>query len=103
MTLGLLEYLIVTFEGNQFTGQIFGGTTLYPRERHHAPGRSVRYEETGISNKSAAGMLLFERARAIGLKEAIKHAGGVAVAGGLVVPDVLQALEADLEAAKQRA
>lgn len=48
-------------------------------------------------------MLLFEHAWAIGLKEAIKHAGGVAVAGGLVAPDVLQALEADLEAAKQRA
>jgi hypothetical protein len=33
--------------------------------------------------------LLFERAWAIGLKEDIKHAGGMAVAGGFVVPYVL--------------
>jgi hypothetical protein len=53
--------------------------------------------------QSAAGLLLFEHAWAIGLKEATKHAGGMAVAGGFVAPDVLQALEADLEAAKQSA
>jgi hypothetical protein len=51
----------------------------------------------------AAGLLLFEHIRAIGLKEAIKHAGGVAEAGGFVAPDLLQALEAALEAAKQSA
>jgi hypothetical protein len=37
------------------------------------------------------------------LKEAIKNAGGTAVAGGFVAPDVLQELEQDLEAAKQGA
>ena len=56
-----------------------------------------------IPNNSAAGLLLFEHTWAVGLKEAIKNAGGVAVAGGLVAPDVLQALEEDLEAAKQGA
>ena len=56
-----------------------------------------------IPNKSAAGLLLFEHTWAIGLKEAIKNAGGVAIAGGFVSPDVLQELEQDLEAAKQRA
>ena len=34
-------------------------------------------------NLTAAGLLLFEHAWAIGLKEAIKHAGGMTVAGGL--------------------
>ena len=48
----------------------------------------------------AAGLLLFEHIWAIGLKEATRHAGGVAVAGGYVAPDVLQALEADREAGK---
>ena len=48
----------------------------------------------------AAGLLLFEHIWAIGLKEAIKHAGGVDVAGGYVAPDVVQALEADREAVK---
>jgi hypothetical protein len=33
----------------------------------------------GIPNNSAAGLLLFEHTWAIGLKEAIKNAGGVAV------------------------
>ena len=48
----------------------------------------------------AAVLLLFEHTWAIGLKEATKHAGGVAVAGGYVAPDVLLALEADREAGK---
>ena len=56
-----------------------------------------------IPNKSAAGVLLFEHTWAIGLKEAIKNAGAVAVTGGFVSPDVLQELEKDLEAAKQSA
>jgi hypothetical protein len=56
-----------------------------------------------IPNKSAAGLLLFEHTWAIGLKEAIKNAGAVAVTGGFVSPDVLQELEKDLEAAKQSA
>ncbi len=56
-----------------------------------------------IPNNSAAGMLLFEHTWAIGLKEAIKNAGGIAVAGGLVAPEVLQELEVELEAVKQNA
>ena len=51
----------------------------------------------------AAGLLLFEHIWAIGLKEATRYAGGVAVAGRFVAPDVLQALEADREAEKQSA
>ena len=53
-----------------------------------------------IPNDSAAGLLLFEHTWAIGLKEAIKNAGGVAIAGGLVAADVLQELEAELEQEK---
>jgi hypothetical protein len=56
-----------------------------------------------IPNKSAAGLLLFEHTWAIGLKEAIKNAGAVAITGGLVAPDMLQELEKDLEAVKQSA
>ena len=37
------------------------------------------------------------------VEEAIKNAGGVAIAGGFVSPDVLQELEQDLEAAQQGA
>ncbi len=53
-----------------------------------------------IPNNSSAGLLLFEHTWAIGLKEAIKNAGGVAIAGGLVAADVLQELEAELEQEK---
>lgn len=56
-----------------------------------------------IPNNSAAGLLLFEHTWAIGLKEAIKNAGGIAVTGGFVAPEVLQELEQDLEAAQQSA
>ena len=145
MTLGPLEYLVVGFEGNRFTGQILselraakekgiirvidlfvikkdeqGNVTALVLSDLSAEEAmelgplagdliglfaqdDIDQVAAGIPNNSAAGLLLFEHTWAIGLKEAIKHAGGVAVAGGLVDPDVLQALEADLEAAKQSA
>ena len=53
-----------------------------------------------IPNKSAAGLLLFEHTWTIGLKEAIKHAGAVAVTGGFVSHAALEELEKDLEAEK---
>jgi hypothetical protein len=56
-----------------------------------------------IPNDSAAGLLLFEHTWAIGLKEAIKNAGAVAITGGFVSPDALEELETDLETAKQSA
>ncbi|HYX49536.1 MAG TPA: DUF6325 family protein [Ktedonobacteraceae bacterium] len=56
-----------------------------------------------IPNDSAAGLLLFEHTWAIGLKEAIKNAGAVAITGGFVPPEALEELEKDLEAEKQNA
>ena len=56
-----------------------------------------------IPNNSAAGLLLFEHTWAIGLKEAIKNAGAVAVTGGFVSPEALAELEKDLESEKQNA
>jgi hypothetical protein len=145
MTLGPLEYLVVGFEGNRFTGQILaelraardkgiirvvdlfvlkkdeqGNVTalelsdLSGEEAAElgplagdligllAP-EDIEQVAAGIPNNSAAGLLLFEHTWAIGLKEAIKHAGGIAVGGGFVAPDVLQELEKDLEAVKQGA
>jgi hypothetical protein len=145
MTLGPLEYLVVGFEGNRFTGQILAELRaaqdkgiirvidLYAIKKDEqgnvtelglsdvSPEVSaelgplasdlmglVAQEDleqvaAGIPNNSAAGLLLFEHTWAIGLKEAIKNAGGIAVTGGFVAPDVLQELEKDLEAAKQSA
>jgi hypothetical protein len=48
-------------------------------------------------------LLLIEQTWAIGLRDAIKPAGGIPVVGGLVAPDVLQELEEELEMAKQHA
>ena len=56
-----------------------------------------------LPNESAAGLLLFEHTWAIGLKEAIKQAGAVAVTGGFVSPEALEELEKDLEAEKHNA
>ncbi len=53
-----------------------------------------------IPNNSSAGLLLFEHTWAIGLRDAILNAGGIAVAGGLVAPDVLKMLEEELEQEK---
>src|SRR6266576_7222266 len=145
MTLGPLEYLVVGFEGNRFTGQILA-------ELHAAQDKgiirvidlfAIKKDEQGnvtalelsdlsteeatelgplagdlmglfaqedidqvaadIPNYSAAGLLLFEHTWAIGLKEAIKNAGAVAVTGGFVSREALEELEKDLDAAKQGA
>ena len=143
MTLGPLEYLVVGFEGNRFTGQILAELRAAREKgiirvidlfviKKDEQGNVTALELSDLSaeeatelgplagdlmglfaqedidqvaadipNNSAAGLLLFEHTWAIGLKEAIKNAGGIAVTGGFVAPDVLQELEKDLEAAKQ--
>jgi len=143
MTLGPLEYLIVGFEGNRFTGQILSelraarekgiirivdlcvikkddqgnvtGLELSDLSGEEAvelgplAGDALRLfaqedidqAAANIPNNSAAGLLLIEQTWAIGLRDAIKNAGGVPVAGGLVSPDALQELEEELEMAKQ--
>jgi Family of unknown function (DUF6325) len=145
MTLGPLEYLVVGFEGNRFTGQILaelraarekgiirivdllvlkkddqGDVTaleLSDLSKEEAAELGplagdllslfaqddVEQVAATLPNKSAAGLLLIEQTWAIGLRDAIKHAGGVRIAGGLVAPDVLQELEEELEMAKQHA
>ncbi len=143
MALGPLEYLVVGFEGNRFTGQILAELRAAHEKgiirvldlfvmKKDVQGNVTALEVSELSdeetaefgplagnlislfspedmqqaaasipNNSAAGMLLFEHTWAIGLKEAIKNAGGIAVVGGLVAPEVLQELEKELEAAKQ--
>ena len=145
MTLGPLEYLVVAFEGNRFTGRIMselraardkgiirvvdlfflkkdedGKTTtvelsdLHKEEAEqfsHLFGdlldlltpEDIEMAAQSIPNNCSAALLLFEHTWAIGLKEAIKDAGGKAVTGGLVSPDVLNELEEELELAKQDA
>ncbi len=143
MTLGPLEYLIVGFEGNRFTGQILSelraarekgiirivdlcvikkddqgnvtGLELSDLSGEEAAElgplasdalrlfaqEDIDQAAANIPNNSAAGLLLIEQTWAIGLRDAIKNAGGVPVAGGLVSPDVLRELEEELEMAKQ--
>ena len=145
MTLGPLEYLVVGFEGNRFTGQILKELRAASEKgiirvvdlcviKKDEQGNSTALELTQLSNEeaaelgplagnllglftqadieqaaasipnnSAAGLLLIEETWAIGLRDAIKNAGGIPVAGGLVAPEVLQDLEEELEAAKQNA
>jgi hypothetical protein len=144
MTLGPLEYVVIGFEGNRFTGQILSELRAAKEKgiirvidalliRKDANGDITALELSDLSgqeaeafgpiagellevfepddvqaaasdlpNNSSAGLLLIEQTWAIPLKEAILNAGGVAVAGGLVAPAVVQALEAELaEAASQ--
>jgi len=145
MVVGPLEYLVVGFEGNRFTGQILAElraaqekgiirvvdlfvmkkdeqgnvtaqevsdlsgeealelTPLAGNLMSLLADEDIQQVAADIPNNSAAGLLLFEHTWAIGLKEAIKHAGAVAITGGFVAPDELQELEKDLEAAKQSA
>ena len=145
MTLGPLEYLVVGFEGNRFTGQILselraardkgiirvvdllvikkddqGNVTAL--ELSDLSGEEaaqlgplagdimgllshedIEQAAANLPNNCAAGLLLFEHTWAIGLKEAIKNAGAVAITGGFVSPDAVAELEEELEAEKQSA
>lgn len=140
MTLGPLEYVVVGFEGNRFTGQILSELRAAKEKgiirvidalliRKDADGAITALElsdlggkeaeafgpiagellqvfepddveaaASDLPNNSSAGLLLVEQTWAIPLKEAILNAGGVAVAGGLVAPAVVQMIEAEIAA-----
>jgi hypothetical protein len=148
MTVGPLEYVMVAFEGNRFSGQIL--TALRDAQekgiirvidmlmiKKDEQGNVMALELSELSeeearpfgflaggllnifgpddveatveqmpNNSAAGLLLIEDTWAIPLKEAILNAGAVASTGGLVAREVVQSIEAEIEAeaaAKQQA
>ncbi len=140
MTLGPLEYLLVAFEGNRFSGEILSalreaqekGTirvidllvikkdeqgnvmALELSELSEEEARPFSFLAGGLlsifgpddveltaremPNNSAAGLLLIEDTWAIPLKQALLNAGAVARTGGLVAPEVVQAIEAEIEA-----
>lgn len=145
MTLGPLEYLVVGFEGNRFTGQILKELRaarekgiirvidlflLKKDENGNVEGIELsdlsgeEAQQLGplagnimsvfgpddiekvagdIPNNCSAALLLFEHTWAVGLKEAIKNASGIPVAGGLISPVVVQELEEELQVAQQGA
>jgi hypothetical protein len=140
MTLGPLEYVMVAFEGNRFSGEII--TALRDAQekgiirvidmlmiKKDEQGNVMGLELSELSeeearpfgflagnllsifepddvvataeqmpNNSAAGLLLIEDTWAIPLKEAILNAGAVASTGGLVAREVVQSIEAEIEA-----
>src|SRR5215467_5561554 len=140
MALGPLEYLVVGFEGNHFTGQILSElraaqekgiirvidllvmkkneqgnvTALELSELSEEEARpfgflagnllnifepeDVELTASQMPTNSAAGLLLFEHTWAIPLKQAILNAGAVARTGGLVAPEVVRSIEAEIEA-----
>jgi hypothetical protein len=58
----------------------------------------VEVTASQMPNNSAAGLLLIEDTWAIPLKQALLNAGAVARTGGLVAPEVVQSIEAQIEA-----
>jgi len=146
MALGPLEYLVVGFEGNHFTGHILtelraaqekglirvidllvmkkneqgNVSALELSELSEEEARpfgflagnllnifepdDVEVTASQMPNNSAAGLLLFEHTWAIPLKQAILNAGAVARAGGLVAPEVVRSIEAEIvaEAAEKK-
>jgi Family of unknown function (DUF6325) len=140
MTLGPLEYLMVAFEGNRFTGEIISELRASQEKgiirvidllviKKDEQGNVMALELSDLSeeesrpfgflagklldifepddvevtasqmpNNSAAGLLLIEDTWAIPLKQALLNAGAVARTGGLVAPEVVQSIEAQIEA-----
>jgi hypothetical protein len=58
----------------------------------------VEVTASQMPNNSAAGLMMIEDTWAIPLKQAMLNAGAVASTGGLVAPEVVQAIEAEIEA-----
>jgi hypothetical protein len=58
----------------------------------------VEVTASQMPNNSAAGLMLIEDTWAIPLKEALLNAGAIARTGGLVAPELVQAIEAEIEA-----
>jgi Family of unknown function (DUF6325) len=140
MTLGPLEYLMVAFKGNRFTGEIISELRAAQEKgiirvidllviKKDEQGNVMALELSDLSeeearpfgflagklldvfepddvevtasqmpNNSAAGLLLIEDTWAIPLKQALLNAGAVARAGGLVAPEVVQSIEAQIAA-----
>ena len=140
MTLGPLEYFMIAFEGNRFSGQILSElraaqekgiirvidllvikkdeqgnvTALELTDLDEEEARpfgflagnllnifepdDVEVTASQMPNNSAAGLLLIEDTWAIPLKQAILNAGAVASTGGLVAPEVVQSIEAEIAA-----
>lgn len=140
MTLGPLEYLMVAFEGNRFTGEIISELRAAQEKgiirvidllviKKDEQGNVMALELSDLSeeearpfgflagklldifepddvevtasqmpNNSAAGLLLIEDTWAIPLKQALLNAGAVARTGGLVAPEVVQSIEAQIAA-----
>ena len=140
MTLGPLEYLMVAFEGNRFTGEIISELRAAQMKglirvidllviKKDEQGNVMAMELSDLSeeearpfgflagkllgifepddvevtasqmpNNSAAGLLLIEDTWAIPLKQALLNAGAIARTGGLVTPEVVQSIEAQIAA-----
>jgi uncharacterized membrane protein len=140
MTLGPLEYFMVAFEGNRFTGEIISELRAAQMKglirvidllviKKDEQGNVMAMELSDLTEEearpfgflagklldifepddveviasqmpdnSAAGLLLIEDTWAIPLKEAILNAGAVARTGGLVAPEVVQSIEAEIAA-----
>jgi Family of unknown function (DUF6325) len=140
MTLGPLEYVLIGFEGNRFSGQILSELRAAQEKgiirvidllviKKDEQGNVMALELSDLSeeearpfgflaggmlsifepddvevtasqmpNNSAAGLMLIEDTWAIPLKQAILNAGAVARAGGLVAPEVVQSIEAEIAA-----
>jgi hypothetical protein len=140
MTLGPLEYIMVAFEGNRFSGQILSELRAAQEKgiirvidllviKKDEQGNVMAQELTDLDeeearpfgffagnllnifepddvevtasqmpNNSAASLLLIEDTWAIPLKQAILNTGAVARTGGLVAPEVVQSIEAEIAA-----
>jgi hypothetical protein len=140
MTLGPLEYLMVAFEGNRFSGEILSALRDAQEKgiirvidllliKKDEQGNVIALELSDLSeeearpfgffagkllsifepddveataeqmpNNSAAGLMMIEDTWAIPLKQAILNAGAVASTGGLVAREVVQSIEAEIEA-----
>ena len=143
MDIGSLEYVVIGFEDDQFTGEILpelnaiqekglirvvdllfvmkdtDGTVTVREVSELGDEELAAYDGIAgdlmglftaedveqlaeeIPPGTSAVVVLLEHTWAIGLTEAVRRAGGMLLTGGLVTPDALTQVRAELAAAKE--
>ena len=143
MDIGSLEYVVIGFEDDQFTGEILpelnaiqekglirvvdllfvmkdtDGTVTVREVSELGDEELAAYDGIAgdlmglftaedveqlaeeIPRGTSAVVVLLEHTWAIGLTEAVRRAGGMLLTGGLVTPDALTQVRAELAAAKE--
>jgi len=107
MDIGSLEYVVISFEDDQFAHEILPElNAIQEKGLIRVVDLLFVIKDTDrlaeeIPPGTSAVIILLEHTWAFGLAEAVRRAGGKLFTGGLVTPEALTQVRAELAAAKE--